>query len=154
VERLALAKALAISRGASECWVLAADTTVVCAGRILGKPESPAEACEMLDFIQGREHTVVGGICLWDPRAQSSECTVRTTSVTLRKLSGAEVRAYVASGEPLDKAGAYAIQGLGAQLVDRISGSYTNVVGLDIVWVVEAGLRRGLLKTAEASGAA
>jgi len=110
--------------------VLAADTTVVCDGKILAKPESQQHSKEILRQLSGREHIVMSAIGLHS-RDQTQQKIV-TTKVTFRPLSDAEIEAYWHSGEPQDKAGSYGIQGLGAVFVEKIEGSYSNVVGLPL----------------------
>lgn len=110
--------------------VIAADTIVVIDGEILGKPKSPADAAAMLQRLSGREHEVLTGIAVAYKGRQAAE--VCTTKVVFRKLTAEEITAYVATGEPLDKAGAYGIQGQGAVLVEKIDGCYNNVVGLPL----------------------
>jgi septum formation protein len=112
--------------------VLAADTTVVCDDGILGKPQSLPDAVAMLEQLSGRTHQVMTAVALHEPDAQSPQVRTVTTQVTFRSLTADELTAYWHTGEPLDKAGAYAIQGLGAMFVSRIEGSYTNVVGLPV----------------------
>jgi septum formation protein len=108
--------------------VLGVDTIVVCAGRRIGKPRDIADAAEMLATLGGRTHHVVSGLCLRTPEWE--ELHAETTAVTFRALSSADVERYLAAGEWEGRAGAYAIQGLGAGLVERIDGDYLNVVGL------------------------
>ena len=108
----------------------AADTVVALEGAVLGKPASPEEAARMLAALSGRTHQVYTGLTLAGPGAVCTEHEV--TDVTFRALSGAEIAAYVATGEPMDKAGAYGIQGLGGLLVAGIQGDYHNVVGLPV----------------------
>jgi nucleoside triphosphate pyrophosphatase len=129
VLRLAEEKALAVASGEGEI-VLAADTTVVLSGEIMGKPADDADAARMLRALAGRKHEVVTGICLRGSGRVVRELT--STAVWFAPLDEAEVADYVASGEPMDKAGAYAIQGLAARFIDRIDGSYSNVVGLPV----------------------
>lgn len=112
--------------------VLAADTTVVLDGSILGKPRDTHDARSMLRRLSGRVHEVLTGVALID-RSGAIEDIVVTTHVSVRVMNPRSIDAYVASGEPADKAGAYGIQGLGGALVDRIDGSYSNVVGLPLV---------------------
>lgn len=129
VRRLARAKAQ--EEAHEEEVVLAADTIVVLDQQLLGKPTSSRDARQMLRTLAGREHEVFTGVAVH----QSPDLTrdeVCRTSVWIAPLSDEEIRRYVATGEPLDKAGSYAIQGLGALLVERISGNYTNVVGLPL----------------------
>ncbi|MFH0816465.1 MAG: Maf family protein [Methanobacteriota archaeon] len=109
---------------------ISADTAVFLDGRALGKPSSPAEAVEMLRSLSGRWHEVVTGVALYiDGKVETSS---ETTRVLFKKLDDAAIRSYVATGEPLDKAGAYGIQGLGGRLVEKIEGDYHNVVGLPL----------------------
>lgn len=109
---------------------LAADTEVVLDGRCLGKPSSEAEAKAMLRSLSGRSHEVLTAVALRD--GDEVRTAVVRTEVVFRTLSEDEISRYVATGEPMDKAGAYGIQGLGGALVARLSGSYTNVVGLPL----------------------
>lgn len=132
VERLAREKALAV-RAAPEETVLGADTVVVVDGQILGKPRDAADAVRMLRLLSGREHLVVTGICL--RRGDQLVTGVETTAVRFVPLTEDDIRDYVASSEPLDKAGAYAIQGLASKFIDRIEGCYSNVVGLPLALV-------------------
>jgi septum formation protein len=130
VLRLARAKAEA-GAGPGEL-VLAADTLVVLDGRILGKPAGPEEAAAMLARLAGRDHLVQTGVAVRDGDTAAVAAAVETTRVTIAPLSAGRIAGYVATGEPLDKAGAYAIQGLGALFVERIEGNYSNVVGLPL----------------------
>lgn len=129
---LALAKAMAVGRREADALVLAADTVVVLDREILGKPRDADEAAAMLSRLQGRTHRVVTGVAVLDAATGRSRTAAEESRVTLRELSPAEIAAYVAGGEPLDKAGAYAVQGLGAVLVTRIDGCFYNVVGLPL----------------------
>lgn len=138
--RLAEEKAAAVEAAADEL-VLAADTIVALDGRLLGKPANPAEAVEMLAALGGRAHTVVTGIAL--RHADGHWSSVARTDVVFRPLERAEIDAYVATGEPLDKAGAYGIQGFGAALVERIEGDFYNVMGLPIPALLELLARAG-----------
>jgi len=108
--------------------VLGVDTIVSCEGRVIGKPHGPAEAEDMLELLSGKTHEVVSGLCLRTPAWE--ELHVETTRVTFRSLTPRDLGHYMASGEWEGRAGAYAIQGLGASLVERIEGDYLNVVGL------------------------
>ncbi len=130
VERLAREKAQA--RALPGELVLAADTTVVLDEEILGKPAGPEEAESMLGRLSGKVHTVLTGVALFDPAGNALSSAVETSRVRIAGLSAEEVRWYVATGEPLDKAGSYAIQGLGALFVEAVEGNYTNVVGLPL----------------------
>jgi septum formation protein len=129
VLRLAEEKARAVEAGADET-VLAADTTVVLGDEIMGKPEDAVDAARMLRALAGTRHEVITAICL--KRGDHLVRDIASTSVWFAPLSEAEIADYVASGEPMDKAGAYGIQGLASKFVERIDGSYTNVVGLPI----------------------
>ncbi len=112
--------------------VLGADTTVAIDGEILGKPCDAADAARMLRMLSGRMHEVLTGICL---RGGGEVVDVASTRVWFAELSGAEIAAYAGSGEPLDKAGAYGIQGLASKFVERIEGCYFNVMGLPVALV-------------------
>jgi septum formation protein len=145
VRRLALAKATALAAGGE--LVLGADTVVVLDGQMLGKPRDPADARRMLAAIAGREHTVLTGVALHEvaggrpaplPAAMPalpagrSEASVEASRVRMAPMTPREIAWYVASGEPLDKAGSYAVQGVGALFVEAVYGNYTNVVGLPL----------------------
>ncbi len=132
VETLSLRKARAVAGKVGEGVVLGSDTIVVLDGRILGKPGDEAEAFRMLQSLQGREHTVYSGVALVDAATGRTEVAHQSTRVQIRPLSEREIRAYIATGEPMDKAGAYAIQGIGATIVEGIVGDYFTVVGLPL----------------------
>jgi len=132
VMRLAREKAEAVAIPPGRI-VLGADTTVVIDGEILGKPSDEADAGRMLKLLSGRAHEVITGICLRD--CQGVVMDAATTRVWFSQLSETEIEAYVASGEPMDKAGAYGIQGLASKLITRIEGCYFNVMGLPISMV-------------------
>jgi len=123
--------------------VLGADTIVVLGHRIMGKPADPAQALAMLTALSGRTHRVITAFCLKAPGHAPLTRAV-STDVDMRVSTEAELRAYVATGEPMDKAGAYAIQGVGTFLVTAIRGSYTNVVGLPVARVLEALIKEGI----------
>ena len=131
-----LAQEKARTARTAEGLVVAADTTVVLDGQVLEKPADDADARAMLRRLSGRTHEVLTGWCVRGPRGERSG--VVATAVTFRPLTDAEIDAYVASGEPRDKAGAYGIQGRGGALVDVVHGSYPNVVGLPVAEVVHA----------------
>jgi septum formation protein len=130
VTRLAAAKARA-RVGADEV-TLAADTIVVLDSELLGKPRHPAEAREMLGRLAGREHQVLTGVAVYDGASEELAVGVDASKVGIAALTDEEIAWYVATGEPLDKAGSYAIQDLGALFVERVEGNYTNVVGLPL----------------------
>jgi septum formation protein len=140
VLRLAVEKARAVERRAGEI-VLAADTTVVVDGAILGKPVDEADAARMLRRLAGRTHEVLTGVCVSD--RETVDARIDETRVDLLPMSDAEIAWYVATGEPMDKAGAYGIQGRISRFVSRIDGSYTNVVGLPVALVHEMLVRAG-----------
>ena len=129
VQRLARMKALAVPAAAGE-QVLGADTVVVIDGEILGKPSDEDDARRMLNLLSGRRHQVITGICL--RRDGESFTDWAETRVWFTEIGEDEIDEYVASGEPMDKAGAYAIQGLASKFIDRIEGCYFNVVGLPV----------------------
>jgi septum formation protein len=133
VRRLSREKADAAFAQYPEAVVLGADTIVLVSGEILGKPRDAADAVRMLRLLSGREHEVLTGVAIVARRGIVVE--VARTRVWVNPLSDAEISDYVASGEPQDKAGAYAIQGLGSKFIDRIQGSYSNVVGLPVALV-------------------
>jgi septum formation protein len=134
VTRVAQEKAAAVEAGPGDI-VLGADTTVVIGGEILGKPRDHADAIRMLESLSGREHRVLTAICL--RRGEDSIDDLAVTRVWLNPLTREEIEQYVATSEPMDKAGAYAIQGLASRFIQRIDGSYANVVGLPIELVYE-----------------
>ena len=129
VGRVSRMKALAVPREEGDV-VIAADTIVVCCGRVLGKPHSPAEAAEMLQLLSGRDHQVMTGCTvLTEDRI---ETFTEVTDLHFRPLRSGEIRRYVESGEPMDKAGSYGIQGGAALFCERMVGDYYNVMGLPV----------------------
>jgi septum formation protein len=147
-ERLAREKAWAIFKQRPNDFVLGADTVVVVGKEILGKPTNAADAARMLRLLSGRAHQVTTGVCLMGPRQASSseenpgakgevlgDTRSETTLVTMNEFTDDEIQAYVATGEPMDKAGAYAIQGMASRWIPKIEGDYSNVVGLPIALV-------------------
>lgn len=142
---LAQEKARAVSQGHRNAWILGADTIVTKGQRVLGKPRDPADARRMLTMLSGSEHTVITGFCILDPFARTAHQEEVITLVKMKSLTDEEIRAYIASGEPFGKAGSYAIQGIGSFMVEAITGSYTNVVGLPICALVKALLACGAL---------
>jgi len=143
----AVSRALAKARWASGRhpgrWVLGADTVVVLDGESMGKPAGAAEARRMLGRLSGRTHEVLTGWALVNGGRERTACA--RTRVSFRRLDADAIARYTASGEPMDKAGAYAVQGMGGGLVDRIEGSYTNVVGLPVPEVLDALIECGAL---------
>ena len=158
-ERLAREKALAIWRTRPQDLVLGADTIVVVDESILGKPIDAGDAVRMLRLLSGRVHTVITGVCVVQAvggkTADSDEVlktenrelrtASETTLVTMSELSDDEIREYVATGEPMDKAGAYAIQGIASRWIPRIEGDYSNVVGLPVALVYRMLRERGAI---------
>jgi septum formation protein len=140
--RLARDKARAVHARHPDLPVLAADTTVHVDGAILEKPQSEADCVRMLGLLSGRRHQVYTGICVISAAAPTVICAA--TEVEFRTLSQGEMRAYWASGEPQGKAGAYAIQGLGAVFVSHIVGSYTGVMGLPLFETAQALRQHGV----------
>jgi len=155
-ERLAREKAVTVWKSRPRDLVLGADTVVVIGEKILGKPVDAEDAARMLRMLSGKEHEVITGVCLASQEARDQglgisrpqpsneetrieNCEVRTASettlVTMTELSDMEIRAYVSTGEPMDKAGAYAIQGIASRWIPRIEGDYSNVVGLPVALV-------------------
>jgi septum formation protein len=130
--RVAQGKAQVAARKTGGGIVIAADTIVVLGDRILGKPVDASDAERMLNLLSGREHRVITGLVLLDASSGRSLARTSVTRVWFRALSSGEIRSYAASGEPLDKAGAYGIQEKGALLVQKIDGCYFNVVGLPL----------------------
>jgi septum formation protein len=143
-ERLAGEKAQAIFQKRPADFILGADTIVVVDGQILGKPGDAADAARMLRLLAGRSHEVITGVCLAGPlvRTENNDPTTvfkdvrsETTRVVMGTLKDDDIRSYIATGEPMDKAGAYAIQGRASRWISRIEGDYFNVVGLPIALV-------------------
>ncbi|MGA8272106.1 MAG: Maf family protein [Candidatus Sulfotelmatobacter sp.] len=136
-ERLAQEKALAVFQSQPQNFVLGADTIVVVDDMILGKPRDASDAARMLRLLSGRTHAVITGVCLVSPIESGRELTTgsETTLVTMSKISYDEIRDYVGTGEPMDKAGAYGIQGIASRWIPRIEGDYSNVVGLPVSMV-------------------
>jgi len=145
VLRAARDKAGAVAAGNNEAWVLGADTVVVCDNMILGKPRDAGHAAEILQTLSGRSHLVHTGFCLQNEKEGVAVSRVVTTEVFFSPFSREIAAGYVATGEPLDKAGAYGIQGCGGFLVEKINGSYSNVVGLPLAEVVEELLRHRII---------
>jgi septum formation protein len=135
-ERLAREKARVVAQQRPRDFVLGADTIVVVDDAILGKPRDGEDAARMLRLLRGREHEVITGVCLIAPD-WTEEVRSEVTRVTMGEISEDEVREYVRSGEPMDKAGAYAIQGMASRWIPRIEGDYFNVVGLPMALVWE-----------------
>lgn len=133
-ERLARDKALEVAKSCPEDFVLGADTVVVVGNTMLEKPANTADAARMLRLLSGKTHEVTTGVCLASPSLRTENRELRTASettlVTMNALTEEDIEAYIATGEPMDKAGAYAIQGIASRWISRIEGDYFNVVGL------------------------
>jgi septum formation protein len=132
VKELAYRKAEAVARQVDQGLIIGSDTIVVLDGEVLGKPRDKTEAFSMLTRLQGREHEVFSGLSIVDAKTHECETGFQSTKVQMRSLSDREIRLYIATNEPMDKAGSYAIQGIGATLVERINGDYFTVVGLPL----------------------
>lgn len=136
--RLSEEKALAVARIHTDCWVMGADTIVVVAGEVLGKPASVADAKAMLKKLSGQEHEVFTGFSIVRKERGLLIRQVVGSKVLFREIAGDEIDWYTASEEPYDKAGGYAVQGMSALFIREIRGSYTNVMGLPLCEVVDA----------------
>jgi septum formation protein len=151
VQRLAREKGLEVrSRlhgDAERPYVLSADTIVLVDGQVYGKPVDDADALRMLETLSGQTHRVLTALALCEVGGDHSDALLLTTEVSFRAVDRGTLQRYVASGEARDKAGSYAIQGLGAGLVRAINGSYTNVVGMPAAETVEMLSRAGLLRS-------
>ncbi len=147
VARIAAEKADTVAERHPSFWVLAADTIVVLEGRVFGKPTNLDNARQMLTALSGHLHQVMTAFVLLNPAGKTTAAEVVTSQVTFKDLSESEVTAYLATGEPFDKAGAYAIQGKGRDLVAQVSGSHTNIIGLPMDEVTTALRSVGLLSS-------
>ena len=145
-ERLAVEKAAKVS--ARNSLIIAADTIVVIDNEVLGKPESAAHASIMLKRLSGKTHTVITAFCLMHEAEKILKVRSVESKVTFRAMSGKEISAYIATGEPLDKAGSYGAQGIGKNFISRIEGSLTNVIGLPMEALEEEILKIGILPDA------
>ena len=146
VQYLAEGKADEVATRHPGAWVIGADTIVLRGDRILNKPASPAEARQMLAHLSGSKHEVLTGLHLVCTQRAFTHTQVVGTEVTFKELTAVEIDWYIGSGEPFDKAGAYAIQGMGTFLVRGIRGSYTNVVGLPVCEVIEQLIAAGAVR--------
>lgn len=133
-----------------DLWVLGADTMVAIDGRILGKPGNKEDARKMLSLLSGKEHRVITGFCIINPALEAVHSEAVSTLVRIKKLKQSEIKNYIDTGEPFGKAGSYAIQGVGSFMVETISGSYTNVVGLPVCALIKALISVGALKKCRA----
>ncbi|MEI9475829.1 MAG: Maf family protein [Deltaproteobacteria bacterium] len=149
VLRLSEAKASDLGKQYPDCWVIGADTIVYVDGVILGKPKDREEAMEMLRQLSGKEHSVLTGFSVNHVGKGKKDREAVQTSVKVKPLTEAEMRWYVQSGEPFDKAGGYGIQGIGSFMIESIRGSYTNVVGLPVCELIQMLSRLGALTISE-----
>ncbi len=146
VKKLAMAKATDVAKKWPQTWVIGADTIVLIDGKILGKPKSRDEARKMLTKLSGNIHMVYTGYAIICMEKDRVICNAVKTDVLFKNLNKKEIEWYIHTKEPFDKAGAYAIQGLGTFIVKSINGSYTNVVGLPVCEVIEALIKEGVIK--------
>jgi septum formation protein len=144
-QKISLKKAKVIASKHENAIVIAADTFIVFGNQIMGKPHTDTEARKMLEAINGQSHYVITGFSIVDTDSNMALSRAVETKVSIKKLTPAEIDAYVKSKEPLDKAGAYAIQGLGAVIVERIEGDYYNVMGLPLNALTEALKEFGIM---------
>ncbi len=149
VIRLADAKALDVGNRYPDRWVIAADTIVYINGSILGKPSNPKEAIEMLRSLSGKEHWVLTGFSVCHLGKGKRDQEAVQTAVRVKTLTPVEMEWYVQTGEPFDKAGGYAIQGIGSFMIESIHGSYTNVVGLPLCELMRMLHRLGAIDISE-----
>ncbi len=145
VQELARRKAASVAARYADHWILGADTIVCVENTVMGKPADSADAARMLRRLSGQTHQVHTGYALLRPGDENPVSRALRTDVTFKKLTEEEIAWYVSTDEALDKAGAYAVQGIGTFLVRRINGSYTNVVGLPVCEVLEDLIREGVL---------
>ena len=149
VLRLAEAKATDVGSQYPDCWVIAADTIVYINSSILGKPRDRDEAIEMLHYLSDKEHWVLTGLSVRHFEKGRGDRQAVQTAVKVKALSSAEMQWYVQTGEPFDKAGGYAIQGIGSFMIESIRGSYTNVVGLPLCELIQMLNRLGAISIAD-----
>jgi septum formation protein len=149
VIRLAKAKALDIGCRYPDRWIIAADTIVFINGSILGKPKNENEALEMLSRLSGQEHLVLTGVSAHHVRKEKGGHQAVQTAVKMKVLLPAEMNWYVNTGEPFDKAGGYAIQGIGSFMIESIKGSYTNVVGLPLYELIQLLSHLGAIRISD-----
>jgi septum formation protein len=149
VIRLAEAKARDVASEYPDCWVIAADTIVYINGSILGKPKNREEATKMLHRLSGQEHWVLTGFAVCHLEKGRGDKEAVQTAVKVKTLTPAETEWYIRTGEPFDKAGGYAIQGIGSFMVESIRGSYTNVVGLPLCELIQMLNRLGAITISE-----
>ena len=144
---LAYLKAKDVGSREEVSWILGADTIVVIGSKVLGKPVNHEDAQRMLSLLSGKDHQVITGFCVLNPAGVIAHSESVTTTVRFKPLSEEEIAGYIGTREPFGKAGAYAIQGVGAFMVESISGSYTNVVGLPMCALIKALAQCGALRS-------
>ncbi len=144
---LARLKAKDVGSREDVSWILGADTIVVIGSKVLGKPVNPEDAQKMLSLLSGNDHQVITGFCVLNPLGVIAHAESVTTTVRFKPLGEEEITGYIRTREPFGKAGAYAIQGVGAFMVESISGSYTNVVGLPMCALIKALVQCGALES-------
>ena len=144
VARLSREKAAAIASNHHDRWIIAADTTVLLGEQLLEKPADAADARRMLATIAGQTHIVYTGVTVMNAASEHHDTRVAESEVRMLPLDAREIAWYVETGEPMDKAGAYAVQGIGAMFIDSIHGSYTNVVGLPLALLFQMLRRAGI----------
>ena len=144
---LAEKKALQVHPGTVTAWTLGADTIVSIDQETLGKPKDGEEAKRMLSLLSGKEHRVITGICILNPSGTVAHSEAIITLVKVKELTVQEIEAYTNTDEPFGKAGSYAIQGIGSFMIESISGSYTNVVGLPLCALIKALVSLGALES-------
>lgn len=145
VRRVSYEKAFKVGRHFPDRWVIGADTVVVYKNKVLGKPDNESDALDMLRLLRGKWHKVITGYCILKVQSNITFQDVVETKVFVKDLSDEEIKQYIKTTEPLDKAGSYAVQGKGGYMVKEIKGSYTNVVGLPACEIAEALLSLGVL---------
>jgi len=151
--RVSVEKASSVSsRLDKQCVVIGADTVVIVDSEILGKPFDEDEAASMLNKISGREHRVLTAFSILKPTGEVLHSEIVATRVMVKPLAAHEIEGYIKTGEPMDKAGAYGIQGIGSFMVKEIEGSYTNVVGLPLVELLQALVNLGIVELFSADG--
>ena len=144
---LAEKKSLQVYSKNKDSWILGADTVVAIDHHMLGKPENSDKAEQMLDLLSGKEHKVITGFCILTPSGKVAHSEAVTTLVRFIELTGQQIEAYISTVEPYGKAGSYAIQGIGSFMVESISGSYSNVVGLPLCVLIKVLLTVGALRS-------
>lgn len=149
VARLSRAKAFEVAKREVDRWILGADTVVFIDGTILGKPKDEAEAYSMLKKISGREHKVITGFFIYHPYHSTSVGDEIESFVKVKALDEKEIKGYIKTEEPFDKAGAYAIQGIGMFMIEKVRGSYTNVIGLPVCEIIAALKQVGAIRLFE-----